>query len=142
MGARSRATKSYETEALVLRRTPYREADLVVTLFTAELGQVSALARAARKSQRRFGGSLEPFHTLQTELDEPSGAELMTLRTAQNAKTKRIVDTARRMKARCTRPSNLSGVSKNAGVVISLRSGNESYAWRSRDGALVVDWPS
>ena len=68
MSARSRATKSYETKALVLRRTPYREADLVVTLFTAELGQVSALARAARKSQRRFGGSLEPFHTLEVEL--------------------------------------------------------------------------
>jgi len=83
MGARSRATKSYETEALVLRRTPYREADLVVTLFTAELGQVSALARAARKSQRRFGGSLEPFHTLEAELEEPSGAALMTLRAAR-----------------------------------------------------------
>ena len=83
MGARSRATKSYETKAFVLRRTPYREADLVVTLFTAELGQVSAVARAARKSQRRFGGSLEPFHTLEVELDEPSGAALMTLRGAR-----------------------------------------------------------
>jgi DNA repair protein RecO (recombination protein O) len=83
MGARNRAKKSHSTPALVLRRTPYRDADLIVTLFTEDLGQVSALARAARKSQRRFGGSLEPFHTLAVELDELAGAELMTLDTAR-----------------------------------------------------------
>lgn len=83
MAARKRATKSYATPALLLRRTPYRDADLVLCLFTEQLGQVSALARAARKSQRRFGGSLEPFHTLHVELEEASNAELMTLQTAQ-----------------------------------------------------------
>jgi len=85
MGARKRATKSHATAALLLRRTPYRDADLVLTLFTEQLGQVSALARAARKSQRRFGGSLEPFHTLHVELEEASNAELMTLQTAHIA---------------------------------------------------------
>jgi DNA repair protein RecO (recombination protein O) len=78
-GSNGRAKKSHSTAALVLRRTPYREADLVVTLFTESIGQVSALARAARKSQRRFGGGLEPFHTLEAELDEAPGSELMTL---------------------------------------------------------------
>ncbi|HTV22954.1 MAG TPA: DNA repair protein RecO, partial [Polyangiaceae bacterium] len=63
----------------MLRRTPLGEADLVVTLFTETMGQVSALARAARKSQRRFGGGLEPFHTLEAELEEAPGADLMTL---------------------------------------------------------------
>jgi DNA repair protein RecO (recombination protein O) len=82
MGARSRAKTSHSTPALVLRRTPYRDADLVVTLFTENIGQVAALARAARKSQRRFGGSLEPFHTLDVELSETAGAELMTLEAA------------------------------------------------------------
>jgi len=83
MGARSRATQNHNTAALVLRRTPYRDADLVVSLFTERLGQVSALARAARKSQRRFGGSLEPFHTLHVELNETGGFELMTLTAAR-----------------------------------------------------------
>jgi DNA repair protein RecO (recombination protein O) len=83
MGAPNRARTGHTTSALVLRRTPYREADLVVTLFTESLGQVSAFARSARKSQRRFGGSLEPFHTLRVELDETAGAELMTLASAQ-----------------------------------------------------------
>lgn len=75
----SRAKRSHITAALVLRRTPYRDADLVVTLFCESLGQVSALARAARKSQRRFGGGLEPFHTIEAELDEVPGADLMVL---------------------------------------------------------------
>jgi DNA repair protein RecO (recombination protein O) len=82
-GSNSRAKKSHTTAALVLRRTPYREADLVVTLFTESIGQISALARAARKSQRRFGGGLEPFHTLAAELDEAPGSELMTLTSAR-----------------------------------------------------------
>jgi DNA repair protein RecO (recombination protein O) len=84
MGARSRlAARSHSTLALVLRRTPYGDADLIVSLFSEKLGQVSALARAARKSQRRFGGSLEPFHTVEVELDEAPGAELMRLREAR-----------------------------------------------------------
>jgi DNA repair protein RecO (recombination protein O) len=87
MGAHSRstrrATRSHETLALVLRRTPYGESDLIVSVLTEGLGQVSALARAARKSQRRFGGSLEPLHTLEIELDEMSGADLFRLRDAR-----------------------------------------------------------
>ncbi len=84
MGARSRATQSHETLALVLRRTPYGEADLVVSLFTKSMGRVSALARAARKSQRRFGGSLEPFNTLEARLEEAStGADLLKLTEAR-----------------------------------------------------------
>jgi DNA repair protein RecO (recombination protein O) len=84
MGARSRVgARSHTTLALVLRRTPYGDADLIVSLLSEKLGQVSALARAARKSQRRFGGSLEPFHTLEVELEEASGAELLRLRDAR-----------------------------------------------------------
>lgn len=84
MGARNRlGARSHTTLALVLRRTPYGEADLIVSLLSEKLGQVSALARAARKSQRRFGGSLEPFHTLEAELEEAPGAELLRLREAR-----------------------------------------------------------
>jgi DNA repair protein RecO (recombination protein O) len=43
---------------IVLRTTPVREADLIVTLFTAELGRVGAVARGARRSQRRFANAL------------------------------------------------------------------------------------
>ncbi len=71
-----------ESAALVLRRVEFGEADFILTLFTEKLGRVSALARGARKSQRRYGGALEPFFTLEVRLEERAGRELMTLTEA------------------------------------------------------------
>jgi DNA repair protein RecO (recombination protein O) len=81
--AARKASARIATEALLLRRVDYGEADLVLTLLTQKLGKVSALARGARKSMKRFGGSLEPMHTLALELDERPGAELFTLLEAK-----------------------------------------------------------
>jgi DNA repair protein RecO (recombination protein O) len=67
---------------LVLGKVDYGESDQVVTLFTDRLGRVSALARGARRSQRRFGGALEAMHTLKLELAERRASELMVLREA------------------------------------------------------------
>src|SRR5512141_997340 len=50
-----------ESEAIVLRTYPLREADLLVTLFTRGEGKVRGVARSAKKSKRRFGGALEPL---------------------------------------------------------------------------------
>jgi DNA repair protein RecO (recombination protein O) len=50
-----------QSEAIVLRTYPLREADLLVTLFTRAEGKVKGVARAAKKSKRRFGGALEPM---------------------------------------------------------------------------------
>jgi DNA repair protein RecO (recombination protein O) len=83
MRARSSNARLLETPALILRRTPYGEADLIVTLFTESAGRLSALARSARKSQRRFGGSLEPLHTLEVQLDERPDSDVLTLREAR-----------------------------------------------------------
>ncbi len=47
------------------------------------MGRVSALARGARKSVKRFGGVIEPMHTLRISYDDRSGAELVTLREAK-----------------------------------------------------------
>src|SRR5277367_3083781 len=43
---------------VVLRTTPLRESDLLVVLYTETHGRISAVARGARKSQRRFAGAL------------------------------------------------------------------------------------
>lgn len=43
---------------VVLRVAPVRDADLLVTLYTDLHGRISAIARNARKSQRRFAGAL------------------------------------------------------------------------------------
>jgi DNA repair protein RecO (recombination protein O) len=44
---------------VVLKTTPLRESDLLVVLYTATHGRVSAVARGARKSLRRFSGALQ-----------------------------------------------------------------------------------
>lgn len=81
--SRARASRpSHLTSALLLRRVEHGESDLVVSLFTKDLGKLSALARGARKSRKRFGGALEPFQTLRVQLDEPLAGELFTLREA------------------------------------------------------------
>jgi DNA repair protein RecO (recombination protein O) len=81
--AARKASARIATEALLLRRVEYGESDLVLTLLTQKLGKVSALARGARKSSKRFGSALEPMHTLAVELDERPGAELFTLLEAR-----------------------------------------------------------
>src|SRR5438552_3787006 len=50
-----------QSEAIVLRTYPLREADLLVTLFTRAEGKLRGVAKSAKKSKRRFGGSLEPL---------------------------------------------------------------------------------
>lgn len=67
--------------ALVLRVSPYGDADAVVQLFTARNGALAALAKRARASTAKRTLILEPFHTLAVELSKTSG-ELEILRTA------------------------------------------------------------
>ncbi len=48
-------------EGVLVRVQPVGEADLIVTLLSADAGRVEAYARNARASTRRFGGRLEVF---------------------------------------------------------------------------------
>jgi DNA repair protein RecO (recombination protein O) len=67
------------TKAIVLRRVAYGEADWVVTLLGRDTGHVSALARSARKSTRRFAGGLGMAMAGEATLRERPGAELLSL---------------------------------------------------------------
>jgi DNA repair protein RecO (recombination protein O) len=68
-----------ESEAIVLRTYPFREADLLVTLFTREEGKVHGVARSAKKSKRRFGGALEPLTYVRAFYDVRERQELVRL---------------------------------------------------------------
>ncbi len=68
-----------QSEAIVLRTYPLREADLLVTLFTRAEGKVRGVARSAKKSRRRFGGALEPLTCVRAYYDEREGQELARL---------------------------------------------------------------
>ena len=68
-----------ESEAIVLRTYPLREADLLVTLFTRAEGKVRGVARSAKKSKRRFGGALEPLTHVRAFYDVKERQELARL---------------------------------------------------------------
>jgi DNA repair protein RecO (recombination protein O) len=68
-----------ESEAIVLRSYPLREADLLVTFFTRAEGKVRGVARAAKKSKRRFGGALEPLTRVRAYWEDREGRELARL---------------------------------------------------------------
>lgn len=70
---------SLSTPAILLRTINYGEADRVVTLLGRSTGRLSALARGARKSQKRFGGGLGLCSVGEAGLRERQGAELLTL---------------------------------------------------------------
>ena len=67
------------TSAVVVRTIDYGESDRIVTLVTREHGKLSAIARGARKSQKRFGAGLALFGMGEASLHERPGAELLTL---------------------------------------------------------------
>ena len=68
-----------ESEAIVLRTYAYRESDLLVTLFTRAEGKLRGIARAAKKSRRRFGGALEPLTRVKLTYEDRERQELARL---------------------------------------------------------------
>lgn len=73
------------SESFVLRTYPFREADLVVSFFTRDLGKLRGVARRARRPKSAFGSGLERlsrvrmayFQKETTELVSLSGCELI-----------------------------------------------------------------
>jgi DNA repair protein RecO (recombination protein O) len=68
-----------ESEAIVLRTYPLREADLLVTFLTRTEGKVRGVARAAKKSRKRFGGALEPLTFVRAFYEDRERQELARL---------------------------------------------------------------
>jgi len=68
---------------VVLKTTPLRESDLLVVLYTATHGRVAAVARGARKSQRRFAGALQLLVLGRYELGRRPRGELWGLEAAE-----------------------------------------------------------
>jgi DNA repair protein RecO (recombination protein O) len=68
-----------QSEALILRTYPFHEADLLVTLFTRTEGKIRGVAKAAKKSKRRFGGALELLTHVVAHWQEKEKQELARL---------------------------------------------------------------
>src|SRR3954471_15574219 len=75
-------SRSYTTEAVVLRSIRFGEADRVLHLYTADRGRVGAVAKGVRKKKPRFGGRLEPLSHVELVLHQGAG-ELQTVTGVQ-----------------------------------------------------------
>lgn len=75
-------SRNCRSEALVMRHIDYGEADRIVTLLTPAHGMIKGFARAARKSRKRFGVSLEPFCRIEVQW-RTSGNNLSALQDAE-----------------------------------------------------------
>lgn len=63
-GAGNYISQSYRTHGIILRTHKLAEADRIIVVLTADRGQVRAVARGIRRTNSKFGSSLEPFmHT-------------------------------------------------------------------------------
>lgn len=72
----------YTTPALLLRRINYGDHDLIINLFTLDRGKVTVIAKAAKKSVKRFGGILEMFSVLEAVINPGRGKGLPVLQEA------------------------------------------------------------
>jgi DNA repair protein RecO (recombination protein O) len=61
------------SEAFLIRKIQYGEADYLLTLLTKDFGKIRGLAKNAKKSRKRFGGRLEPFVHLRVRVRERLG---------------------------------------------------------------------
>jgi DNA repair protein RecO (recombination protein O) len=73
----------HRTRALVLRTFDQGESDRVVQLYTESLGRVAAIAKGARRSKRRFPGTLEILSVVDVRLVDPPRAQLARLEAAK-----------------------------------------------------------
>ena len=72
--------ESLTTEGFVLRTRAYGESDVIAVLFTRDYGKLSAIARGARRSKRRFAGPvLEPFQEITVRFARRPHSELAFL---------------------------------------------------------------
>jgi DNA repair protein RecO (recombination protein O) len=67
------------TDVFVLRQVTSGEADRIVTLLGRETGKISAVARGALRSHKRFGAALAPFVLGKAVLRELRASELCVL---------------------------------------------------------------
>lgn len=64
----------FEQHAIVLSSIVLKESDKLVNLYTRDLGKISALAKSAAKSLKRFGPGLEPFTHVKAQLKRPKSS--------------------------------------------------------------------
>jgi DNA repair protein RecO (recombination protein O) len=71
------------SEAIFLRSVDFGESDRIVHLLTAESGRLTAIAKGARRSAKRFPGTLDLFNHLRVQVERPRRSGLARLEQAR-----------------------------------------------------------
>ena len=70
---------AHVSETFVLRTYPFREADLIVSFFTRDLGKMRGVAHRARRPKSAFGSGLERLSHVRMSYYQKEHSELGTL---------------------------------------------------------------
>jgi DNA repair protein RecO (recombination protein O) len=74
--------RQFRTQAIILNRTEYGEADRIITFLTPDHGKVPAIAKGVRRSQSKLAGGIELFSV--SDLSFIIGrSEINTLRSSR-----------------------------------------------------------
>lgn len=71
------------SESLILRTYPFREADLVVSFLTRDLGKLRGVARRARRPKSSFGAGLERLSHVRVAYLQRETRELVSLESCE-----------------------------------------------------------
>lgn len=74
---------SLQCQALVVRMIDFGESDRIVHLLTPTSGRLSAIAKGARRSKRRFPGTLDLFNLLFVQVERPRRSAMKRLEHAR-----------------------------------------------------------
>jgi len=77
--------RSYQTEAIVIKKTRLGEADSILTLYTPHLGKIQAVAKGIRRPRSKLAGHLELLTHSQVSLAR--GRNLDTVTGSQTINT-------------------------------------------------------
>jgi DNA repair protein RecO (recombination protein O) len=71
------------TQALILRSVEFGEADRILHLLVPEKGRLTAIAKSARRSVKRFGGTLDFFNLLDVQIERRRPTSMSRLDQSQ-----------------------------------------------------------
>lgn len=70
--------RSYASEAIVIKRRNYKEADRIISLYTSNFGKVSVLAKGVRKPKSKKRGGLEVFSHIKFSAGKAKFLDIIT----------------------------------------------------------------
>jgi len=71
------------SDSFILRTYPFREADLIVSFFTRDLGKLRGVARRARRPKSPFGAGLERLSRINMAYFDRENRDLLSLSSCE-----------------------------------------------------------